>query len=50
MITKGKTTLLTGLPIDEELFKSEHEIKDQELVDLLAQSLDKPKKKVEKKE
>lgn len=50
MITKGKTTLLTGLPIDEELFKSDHSIKDQDLIDLLAQSLDKPKKKVEKKE
>lgn len=51
MITKGKTTLLTGLPLAEELFKSEHEVKDQELIDLLAQSLDKPKKKAaEKKE
>jgi methionine aminopeptidase len=29
MVTKGKTTALTGLPIDEALFKSEHEIKDE---------------------
>jgi methionine aminopeptidase len=29
MITKGKTTALNGLPINESLFKSEHEIKDQ---------------------
>lgn len=36
MITKGKTTALTGLPIDEALFKSEHEIKDQAILDLLA--------------
>lgn len=46
MITKGKTTLLTGLPIDEELLKTEHSIKDQELIDLMAVSLDKPKKKI----
>ena len=39
MITKGKTTALTGLPIDEALFKSEHEIKDQAILDLLAQSM-----------
>ena len=36
MITKGKTTALTGIPLDEALFKSEHGIKDQELLDLLA--------------
>ena len=36
MITKGKTTALTGLPIDETLFKSEFEIKDQAVLDLLA--------------
>jgi methionine aminopeptidase len=29
LITKGKTTAITGLPIDEALFKSEHEIKDE---------------------
>jgi methionine aminopeptidase len=28
MITKGKTTALNGLPINESLFKSEHTIKD----------------------
>ena len=28
MITKGKTTALTGLPLDEALFKSENELKD----------------------
>ena len=28
MITKGKTTALTGLPIDEKLFKTEKELKD----------------------
>jgi curved DNA binding protein len=36
MITKGKTTALTGLPIDEALFKSDFEIKDQAVLDLLA--------------
>lgn len=45
MITKGKTTALTGLPLDESLFKSEHEIKDQEILDLLAQSMDKKEQK-----
>jgi methionine aminopeptidase len=28
MVTKGKTTALTGLPIDEAQFKSEFSIKD----------------------
>jgi hypothetical protein len=28
MITKGKTTALTGLPIDLSKFKTEHSIKD----------------------
>jgi methionine aminopeptidase len=28
MITKGKTTAMTGLPIDEAAFKTDHEIKD----------------------
>jgi hypothetical protein len=36
MITKGKTTALTGLPIDEAQFKTENEIKDQAILDLLA--------------
>jgi methionine aminopeptidase len=36
MITKGKTTALTGLPLDESQFKTEHEIKDQAILDLLA--------------
>ena len=36
MITKGKTTALSGLPIDEGLYKTTNEIKDKELVDLLA--------------
>ena len=52
MITKGKTTALNGLAIDEALFKSEHDIKDQEILDLLAQSMDKKdqkKKAAEKK-
>ena len=39
MITKGKTTALTGLPIDEAQFKTEHEIKDQAILDLLAVSI-----------
>lgn len=52
MITKGKTIALTGLPIDEELYKTENSIKDEEILKLLTQSLEKPKKveKVEKKE
>jgi len=36
MITKGKTTALTGLPIDEALFKTENSIKEQQVLDLLA--------------
>ena len=36
MITKGKTTALTGLPIDEAAFKTENSIKDQTVLDLLA--------------
>jgi hypothetical protein len=36
MITKGKTTALTGLPLDEALFKTELGIKDQTILDLLA--------------
>lgn len=36
MITKGKTTALTGLPIDEATFKTELAIKDNEILDLLA--------------
>lgn len=36
MITKGKTTALTGLPLDEAQFKTENEIKDQAILDLLA--------------
>lgn len=39
MITKGKTTALTGLPLDETQFKTEHEIKDQAILDLLAVSI-----------
>ena len=56
MITKGKTTALTGLPIDESLFSTEHAIKDQAILDLLAQSMDKAdqkkakQKQTEKKE
>lgn len=52
MITKGKTTALTGLPLDESLFKTENELKDQEILDLIAQSMDKKdqkKKAAEKK-
>lgn len=41
MITKGKTTALTGLPFDESLFKSEHEIKDEEILKLISLSMDK---------
>ena len=36
MITKGKTTGLTGLPVDESQFKTENSIKDQAILDLLA--------------
>lgn len=49
MITKGKTTALTGLPIDESLFKSELGIKDEEILNLLALSMDKKEQKKEKK-
>ena len=36
MITKGKTTALTGLAVDEAQFKTENSIKDQYVLDLLA--------------
>jgi hypothetical protein len=36
MITKGKTTALTGLPVDENQFKSEFSIKDEKILELLA--------------
>lgn len=39
MITKGKTTALTGLPIDEALFKTENVLKDEKILELLAVSL-----------
>jgi len=29
MITKGKTTAMTGLPIDEALFKTDNSVKDE---------------------
>ena len=45
MITKGKTTALTGLPIDQSLFKTEKTIKDEEVLQLLAQSMDKAQQK-----
>lgn len=35
MITKGKTTALTGLPIEEGLFKTDLEIKDEKILELL---------------
>ena len=36
MITKGKTTALTGLPVDEAQFKTDHTIKDEKILELLA--------------
>ena len=32
MITKGKTTALTGLPVDESLFKTDNSIKDEKIL------------------
>jgi hypothetical protein len=32
MITKGKTTALTGLPVDEAQFKSEFTLKDEKVL------------------
>lgn len=49
MITKGKTTALTGLPIDEALFKSEHEIKDEQILKLINLSMDKKEQKKQQK-
>ena len=49
MITKGKTTALTGLPLDESLFKSEHQIKDEEILKLINLSMDKKEQKKEQK-
>lgn len=40
MITKGKTTALTGLPIDQALFKTENSIKDEAVLTLLAVTID----------
>ena len=39
MITKGKTTALTGLPIEEAQFKTENVLKDEAILQLLAVSL-----------
>ena len=36
MITKGKTTALTGLPLDEAEFKADHELKNEHALELLA--------------
>ncbi len=36
MITKGKTTALTGLPVDDAHFKTEHAIKDEQILALLS--------------
>ena len=36
MITKGKTTALTGLPVDDAQFKTEHSIKDEQILGLLS--------------
>lgn len=36
MITKGKTTALTGLPVDTSLLKSDFSIKDEGILTLLA--------------
>lgn len=49
MITKGKTTALTGLPIDESMFKTELGIKDEGILDLLALSMEKSEQKKERK-
>lgn len=49
MITKGKTTALTGLPLDEALFKTENSIKDEKILELLALSMEKAEQKKEKK-
>ena len=49
IITKGKTTAITGLPIDESLFKSEHAIKDEDILKLLNLSMDKKEQKKEQK-
>jgi hypothetical protein len=35
IITKGKTTALTGLPIDESLFKTDKSIKDENILALI---------------
>lgn len=50
MITKGKTTALTGLPINEEEFKPDNELKNQKVLDLLATSMDKAEQKKKKKQ
>jgi len=36
MITKGKTTALTGVAIEEGNFKTEHSIKDEQILGLLS--------------
>lgn len=36
MITKGKTTALTGLGVDESQFKTENSIKDEQILGLLS--------------
>jgi curved DNA binding protein len=39
MITKGKTTALTGVTVDEAQFKSENSIKDEQIIGLLSVSI-----------
>jgi len=41
MILQGGTLAITGLPIDEADYKSEHKIEDQAIIDLLALKMDK---------
>lgn len=36
MITKGKTTALTGLPLNQATFKTDNSIKDEGVLELLA--------------
>jgi hypothetical protein len=44
-ILKGQIMVLAGLPLNEALFVSEHEIKDDKVLELLNTSIEKKKKK-----
>lgn len=50
MVSKKQTAALTGLSIDETLFKTDLKIEDQQILDILASNPDRKAEKKAKKE